>query len=154
MAPEVWAIDSSAPALEKCAENARLNRVEALVNTRQGDAFDLLKQLLEEREKFDVIVLDPPAFIKKRKDIKQGFLAYQRLNTLALQLLSSEGFLITASCSHHLSMVDLQQAVLAGSLSTRRDLQIIARGHQGFDHPIHPAIPETEYLKALIYHCH
>lgn len=150
-ASEVWAIDSSKAALEKCAENARLNQVDSLVKTLQGDAFDLLKQLLEEQEKFDIIILDPPAFIKKRKDFKQGFLAYQKLNSLALQLLSAEGFLITASCSHHLSMQDLEEAVQTSSINAKRNVQLIAKGHQGFDHPVHPAIPETSYLKALFY---
>ncbi len=148
-AAEVWAVDSSAPALEKCSENADLNKVKPILKTWQGDAFDQLKQFAADQVKFDVIILDPPAFIKKRKDYPQGFLAYKRLNALALQLLSKPGVLITASCSHHLSAEDLQRAVLLGSLAAGRDLQILSRGHQGLDHPVHPAIPETDYLKTL-----
>lgn len=148
-ASAVWAVDSSAPALAKCRENAELNQVQAVLNTVQNDAFDQLKQFAEEKTEFDVIILDPPAFIKKRKDQAQGFLAYKRLNTLALRLLSPQGILITASCSHHLSAEDLQRAILSSSIECQRDLQLLARGHQGLDHPIHPAIPETEYLKAL-----
>lgn len=148
-ASEVWAIDSSESALTKCAENAELNKVKHLVKTMQGDAFDQLKQLAADKSEFDVIILDPPAFIKKRKDFSQGFLAYKRLNSLALQILSKQGFLITASCSHHLSAPDLQQAVLSASITSRCELKILSQGHQGPDHPIHPAIPETNYLKAL-----
>lgn len=148
-ASAVWALDSSAPALAKCAENAELNKVSHLVKTIQNDAFDQLKQFAEDKIEFDVIILDPPAFIKKRKDYAQGFLAYKRLNAMALQLLSKNGCLITASCSHHLSSEDLRQAVLSASTSAHRDLKILAHGHQGFDHPIHPAIPETDYLKAF-----
>jgi len=149
-AKEVWAIDSSAPALAQCAENAELNQVKQLLKTCQGDAFDQLKKLVEDKMQFDVIILDPPAFIKKRKDYTQGFLAYKRLNTLALQLLSPRGYLVSASCSHHLSAQDLQQVVLSASVSSHRDLQILSHGHQGLDHPVHPAIPETDYLKALV----
>ena len=148
-AAEVWAVDSSAPALAKCAENAALNQVSHVLKTCQNDAFDQLRQFSEEKMQFDVIILDPPAFIKKRKDYAQGFLAYKRLNALAMQLLSADGFLISASCSHHLSMEDLQQAMLSASIPLHRNLQIIARGHQGYDHPLHPAIPETDYLKTL-----
>lgn len=148
-AKQVWAIDSSESALTQCAENAELNKVKHLVKTMQGDAFDQLKQLIVDKSEFDVIILDPPAFIKKRKDFSQGFLAYKRLNALALQLLSKQGFLITASCSHHLAASDLTQAVLAASISSRCELKILSQGHQGPDHPLHPAIPETNYLKAL-----
>lgn len=148
-AASVWAVDSSASALEKCKENAELNKVEKLLTTHQGDAFELLKQFAAEKQQFDVIVLDPPAFIKKRKDFSAGFLAYRRLNTLALELLAPQGLLITASCSHHLAAADLQEAVLLASVSARSNLQILKRGHQAMDHPVHPAIPETDYLKAL-----
>lgn len=148
-AAEVWAVDSSLPALEKCLENAELNQVKRVVNVLKNDAFDQLKAFAEEKQLFDVIILDPPAFIKRRKDHAQGFLAYKRLNALALKCLSPQGFLISASCSHHLSAQELQQAVLSSSLAPPRDLQILSRGHQGLDHPIHPAIPETDYLKTL-----
>ena len=150
-AREVWAVDSSAPALERCVENAQLNQVNGVLTTFQNDAFDQLREFVDDRIKFDVVILDPPAFIKKRKDFSQGFLAYKRLNNLALRLLSNNGFLVTASCSHHLSADDLQRAVLLSSVDTQSELQLFIRGHQGLDHPIHPAIPETDYLKALFY---
>ena len=151
-AKSVWALDSSAAALQKLQKNAELNRVSEKITTFQADAFDQLKEWVQEKQLFDVIIIDPPAFIKKRKDHAQGFGAYKRINALAMQLLAKEGYLITASCSHHLAPEELQQAVLAASVSCRRDLQILARGHQGLDHPVHPAIPETDYLKTLFCH--
>lgn len=148
-AKEVWSVDSSQPALDQCLENAELNQISGKIKTCRNDAFDQLKQWALEKTKFDVIILDPPAFIKKRKDFTQGFLAYQRLNSLALRLLNPQGILITASCSHHLPEAELQRAILMASSHEKIPLQILAKGHQGFDHPIHPAIPETSYLKAF-----
>ncbi len=148
-AKEVWSVDSSQPALRQCRENAELNQVQDKINTFQRDAFDQLKEWSAEKIKFDVIILDPPAFIKKRKDFTAGFLAYQRLNSLALRLLNPHGILISASCSHHLPELELQRAILMAGHHEKVPLQILAKGHQGLDHPIHPAIPETNYLKAV-----
>jgi 23S rRNA (cytosine1962-C5)-methyltransferase len=148
-AAEVWAVDSSESALQQCVQNAELNQVKPIIKTCRNDAFDQLKEFAENKTQFDVIILDPPAFIKKRKDFSAGFSAYKRLNALALQLLSPQGVLISASCSHHLSSEELQNVVSAASVSAKRPLRIIGRGHQGLDHPIHPAIPETDYLKSL-----
>ncbi len=148
-AKEVCCIDSSAPALEMLQANCRLNNVADRVYTRQGDVFTELKALINTEEKFDVIIIDPPAFIKKRKDMAAGLIAYQRVNELALKLLQPDGFLISASCSQHLTKEQLLQVVLAAGVKQKRTVQILAQGHQGADHPIHPAIAETDYLKAL-----
>lgn len=148
-AKRVCAIDSSAPALALLQENAELNKVAARVQAVQGDVFEQLKLLASTEEKFDVIILDPPAFIKKRKDSAAGLIGYQRVNELALRLLATDGLLISASCSQHLSKEQLIQTVLMASTKQKRELKIIAQGHQAADHPIHPAIPETDYLKAL-----
>lgn len=148
-AEQVWAVDSSGPALQALLENARLNQVSEKISVYQADAFDQLKLWAQQKIQFDVIILDPPAFIKKSKDHAQGFSAYKKLNGLAMQLLAPEGYLISASCSQHLSADELRQAVLHASIRQQRPLQIVARGHQGLDHPLHPAIPETDYLKAL-----
>lgn len=148
-ANEVVAVDTSLDALEKLHDNAVLNNVEKRVRSLHGDVFDQLKILSENQERFDVILLDPPAFIKKRKDEKQGLIAYKRVNEIALRLLNPGGFFISSSCSQHLSLDSLKQIVLAGALKHKRDLQILGSGCQGPDHPIHPAIPETEYLKTL-----
>src|SRR5690606_7095421 len=115
----------------------------------KGDAFEVLKELRERQERFDVVVLDPPAFIKRRKDARKGQEAYQRVNRLAMDLLVEGGILVSASCSHHLSREELQSSMLRASRELRRELQLLEEGGQAPDHPIHPAIPETSYLKAF-----
>ena len=148
-AESVLCVDSSALALEGIMRNAQLNNVEAKVQTRQFDAFELLKELRAAREKFDVVILDPPALIKRRKDIKEGTLAYQRLNQMAMQVLGKDGILVSCSCSYHLERDTLRDLLLKNSRHLDRFLQIVEEGHQGPDHPVHPAIPETAYLKAF-----
>jgi len=148
-AREVLCVDASQDALDQVAINARLNAVSDAVQNRKGDAFDVLRELREAREHFDVVVLDPPAFIKRKKDVKAGIEAYQRINQQAMQVLAKDGILVSASCSYHLEAATLQQLVLAASRHVDRSLQILERGRQSPDHPTHPAIPETEYLKAL-----
>ena len=148
-AESVLCVDSSALALEGVTRNAQLNNVEAKVQTRQFDAFELLKELRAAREKFDVVILDPPALIKRRKDIKEGTLAYQRLNQMAMQVLGKDGILVSCSCSYHLERDTLRDLLLKNSRHLDRFLQIVEEGHQGPDHPVHLAIPETAYLKAF-----
>jgi len=147
-ATDVLCVDSSSTALEGVTRNATLNHVGSKVATREGDAFEVLKAMREAREKFDVVVLDPPALIKRRKDIKQGTLAYQRLNQMAMQVLEKDGLLVSCSCSYHLARETLQETLLKTSRHLDRSLQQVEEGHQGPDHPVHPAIPETAYLKA------
>lgn len=148
-ASEVVCVDSSAGALEYVTENARLNSVGGRVRTIHGDAFEALQNFQETRSRFDVIVIDPPAFIKKKKDLPQGAKAYQKINRGALDLLQPGGIIVSASCSFHISRDDFLSVILRASRDAKRELQIIEEGHQGPDHPIHPAIPETAYLKAI-----
>ncbi len=148
-ASEAWAIDSSATALDIAEENAKLNGVGDKFHRVQGDAFQQLKLLFQQGEFFDVVLLDPPAFIKRRKDKKEGLLAYQRINELAMRMLKRGGILITSSCSLHLETIELVDAVNRTSQHQQRLTSILARGHQNIDHPIHPMIPETDYLKTL-----
>lgn len=148
-ASEVTCVDASAQALDGVAKNAALNDVSDRVNTIHGKAIDVLKQLIAKNERFDVIVLDPPAFIKRRKDQKAGEAAYRHINELAIRLLGRDGLLVSGSCSMHLSNSALVEIVRAAGRHLDRQVQIIAQGGQGPDHPVHPAIPETEYLKAV-----
>jgi 23S rRNA (cytosine1962-C5)-methyltransferase len=94
-------------------------------------------------------VLDPPAFIKRRKDIKEGSVAYQRINRLAMQLLRPGGVLVSASCSWHLRRSELLEAMRKAAGINGQYLQVLEQGHQGPDHPVHPAMKETDYLKAF-----
>jgi 23S rRNA (cytosine1962-C5)-methyltransferase len=148
-AREVVCVDSSAFALAAADENASLNAVGNRVQTVQGDAFEVLQGYRREGRRFDLVVLDPPAFIKRKKDAKEGEQAYRRLNRLGLELLGTGGVLISASCSFHLSRDDLLRAIVWAAARSGREVQIVEEGHQGPDHPIHPAIPETSYLKAF-----
>lgn len=146
-ATEVLCVDSSAPALELLQESAAAN--ELAVRTRRGDAFDVLAELRDAGEKFDVVVIDPPAFIKRRRDIPKGQAAYRKLNQLAMQLLPRDGVLVSCSCSHHLAQDELIDTVQQASRHLNRFTQVVEVGGHAPDHPIHPAIPETRYLKAL-----
>ncbi|MDS4029712.1 MAG: class I SAM-dependent rRNA methyltransferase [Candidatus Contendobacter sp.] len=148
-AREVLCVDSSTPALEQATANAALNGVGERVQIRQGDAFEVLKSLREARERFDVVIVDPPAFVKRRKDFKEGALAYRRLNEMAMQVLERDGILVSCSCSQLLSRDTLIQTLLQGSRHLDRNLVMLEQGRQGPDHPVHPAIPETDYLKAI-----
>jgi 23S rRNA (cytosine1962-C5)-methyltransferase len=148
-AAEVTCVDASAFALELVARNAALNGVADKVKTLQGDAFDILASLKQSGEKFDVVMLDPPAFITRRKDHKNGLAAYRRANELAMRLVQKDGLLLSGSCSLHLAREELVDVIRASARHIDRNAQIIHHGHQGGDHPVHPSIPETEYLKAV-----
>jgi 23S rRNA (cytosine1962-C5)-methyltransferase len=149
-AKEVMAVDASRFALEMAEKNAALNGVEKSFSGAEGDAFDVLKALRQEGEQFDVIVVDPPAFIKRKKDHKEGLRAYHRLNESAMRLLSDGGLLLSASCSMHLQRDELLEVLRSGGRRLDRHVQVLFEGTQGPDHPIHPAIPETCYLKAFL----
>ena len=145
----VMCVDSSEFALDCVHRNAELNNVSDSVESLQGNAFDAMKQLAQDGERFDVVIMDPPAFIQKRKDIKKGEQAYRRVNELAMRLLSKDGILVSASCSMHLQREVLVDILRQSSRHLDRQLQILEHGGQTFDHPVHPAIPETDYLKAI-----
>jgi len=148
-AGEVICIDSSAAALELAASNAERNSIE--LTTRKGDAFDVLEALAKEGAQFDIVIVDPPAFAKRKKDLPKALAAYKRLNQLAMQLLAGEGILVSCSCSFHVSAAELQEAIAKAARGADKHLQILEMGGQAPDHPVHPAIPETRYLKA--YFC-
>lgn len=139
-------VDSSAPALEAAARNAALNGV--ALEAIKGQALDVLRELRGQR-KFDVVIVDPPALIKRKKDQDAGMAHYGALNRAAIELLSEEGILVSCSCSHHLSADELQRTLLRESRAAGRRLQLLEQGGQSPDHPVHPAIPETRYLKAF-----
>ncbi|WP_196138947.1 class I SAM-dependent rRNA methyltransferase [Aliikangiella sp. G2MR2-5] len=149
-AEDVWCIDISAKALDELEQNAELNKVSDKVACVEGDAFNAMKELKQAGEKFDVVIVDPPAFIKKKKDHKQGLNAYRKVNEAAMRLLNKDGILLSASCSMHLKETELEDALRGGSRHLDKTLQIIEQCHQGQDHPIHPAIPETRYIKGFI----
>ncbi|MDP1542939.1 MAG: class I SAM-dependent rRNA methyltransferase [Polycyclovorans sp.] len=141
-------LDSSAPALAAAQASAKSN--DLTVETRQGEAMDLLRELKAEGQRFETVVVDPPALIKRKRDHEKGLEHYAALNRAAMQVMSADGILIACSCSHHLEPAELQRVLLREARKLDRRLQILETGAQGADHPVHPAIPETRYLKALV----
>ena len=148
-ATQVCCLDSSAQALEGVQTNARLNNLEDRVSVRRGSAPETMAAMRTEGLQFDVVILDPPAFIQRKKDLKKGITAYRRINELGLQLLRPGGLLVAGSCSMHLARADLIAAMQQAAVRAGCQLRVVEQGAQGPDHPIHPAIPETEYLKAV-----
>jgi 23S rRNA (cytosine1962-C5)-methyltransferase len=148
-ASDVMCVDASAFALDGVERNAGLNGLNEKVACLEGDVFEALKQLKAAEERFDVVIVDPPAFIKRKKDLKNGEAAYRRLNEQAMRLLNKDGILVSASCSMHLPEDDLQNILLTSARHLDRNMQLLERGSQGPDHPVHPAIPETRYIKSL-----
>ncbi len=148
-AAEVTCVDSSAPALEAAAATAAANSLEA--ELLKGDAFDMLEALHADRRRFDLVVIDPPAFIKRKKDHPKGLAAYRRLNQLAMQLLDRDGMLLSCSCSFHLAPGELTDSVQRAARHLGRLAQLIGVGAQAPDHPVHPAIDETRYLRAFLF---
>ncbi len=146
-ASSVTCVDSSASAIDSVHHNARLNGLDN-VETLEGDAFEALKALCDEKEKFDIVVLDPPALIPRRRDQKAGEQAYARLNQLGLRLLERDGILVSASCSMHLSQDRLTDIIRGSGRKIDRFVQLLEQGHQAPDHPVIPGIPETDYIKA------
>jgi 23S rRNA (cytosine1962-C5)-methyltransferase len=148
-AREVCCVDSSARALEGVTANARANGLLDRVSVLQAPAAEALKELHRQGQSFDLVILDPPAFIQRRKDAKKGLKAYQRINELALNVLEPGGVLVSASCSMQLARADLLLLLQGAARRSGCELRVLEQGGQGPDHPVHPMIPETEYLKSV-----
>ncbi len=149
-ASEVTCVDASAAAVQRITANAERNGLADRVSAVAADAFDYLKAARGERRHFDVVILDPPAFVKRKKDIKEGALAYRRLAEAAMQVLARDGVLVLCSCSHHMPRTALLEGIQAAARHLDRFVQVLEPLSQGPDHPVHPAIPETDYLKGYI----
>ncbi|WP_123400895.1 class I SAM-dependent rRNA methyltransferase [Inmirania thermothiophila] len=148
-AREVRCIDASEAALARLAANAERNGVAARVRAERADAFEALEALAAEGARFDLVILDPPALIKRARDCKAGLAAYRRLNALGMAVTAEGGFLVSCSCSHHLEEEALRRVVREAARTQGRAVQELAAAGQDMDHPVHPAMPETRYLKAL-----
>jgi 23S rRNA (cytosine1962-C5)-methyltransferase len=145
----VEAVDSSAPALATARANAEFNGVEN-IQFSQADVFDLLSSYAAARRQFSMVVLDPPAFAKSRRNLEAAGGGYKQINLRALQLLGPGGILVTCSCSHHVSESMLLELVAQAALDANRTLRVLERRTQSQDHPILLTVPETLYLKCLI----
>jgi 23S rRNA (cytosine1962-C5)-methyltransferase len=148
-AASVVLVDASAPALEHALTAAQTNGL-GRVTARRGDAFEVLTEMGQAGENFDIVICDPPAFAKSKKDQANGLRAYGRLARLAALLVAPGGFLFVASCSHHAAPELFAAAIAEGVHRARRDARIVFAGGAGPDHPVHPLLPESAYLKAQL----
>ena len=146
----VEGVDSSERALDTARRNAALNGI-ANVEFRQADVMDYLPGLIAAHRRFDVAVVDPPAFAKARSGMEGAARGYKEINLRALRLLHRGGILVSCSCSHHMSEAHLLEVIAAAALDCGKLLRVIERRTQARDHPILLTVPETHYLKCLIF---
>jgi 23S rRNA (cytosine1962-C5)-methyltransferase len=144
----VTGVDSSRPALEAAERNAELNHRE--VEWIEANAFDLLKDYSASDRRYDTLVLDPPAFAKTKRDLDAAMRGYKELNLRALKMLRTGGFLISCSCSYHVSQSDFVGMLGSSARDTHRQVRLVELRGQAKDHPILPGVPETSYLKCAI----
>jgi 23S rRNA (cytosine1962-C5)-methyltransferase len=149
-AEHVDAVDSSEPALGTARANAAANEI-ANVAFEEADVFDVLSSYAAAHRQYSLVVLDPPAFTKSRKNLEAATSAYKEINLRALRLLGPGGVLVTCSCSHHLSEAALLEVVAQAALDSGRTLRVLERRTQSQDHPILLTVPETLYLKCILF---
>jgi 23S rRNA (cytosine1962-C5)-methyltransferase len=145
----VEAVDSSEHALATARANAAANSI-GNVEFRQSDVFETLAGYASGHRQFSMVVLDPPAFAKSRRNVESAATGYKEINLRALRLLGPGGVLVTCSCSHHLSEAMLLEIVAEAALDAKRELRVLERRTQAQDHPILLTVPETCYLKCLV----
>ncbi len=143
-------VDRSKPALEACQASAALNGVAERLTVTAGDGFEVMEKLLDAGERYDIVVADPPAFVKSRKDLAVGLKAYRRMARLAAGLVRPQGFLFVASCSHNVEPDAFAAEVRAGLSRARRSGRILRSAGAAPDHPVHPFLPESAYLKGQL----
>ena len=144
-------MDISEFACECATENAKLNGLEKTVRFECANAFDYLRSAQDAHEQFDVVILDPPAFTKTRSAVEGALRGYKEINLRGMKLVRDGGFLVTCSCSQHVTPDLFHQMILDAQKDARVQLRQIEWRTQGKDHPILPASPETQYLKCAIY---
>jgi 23S rRNA (cytosine1962-C5)-methyltransferase len=148
-AEQVEAVEISAPASRRGEENARLNGFER-IRFVEANAFDYLRAMDGQGERFDTVILDPPAFAKNRKALEAGLRGYKEINLRAMRILSPGGTLVTCSCSHHVSEAMFLDLLGEAALDAGRTCQVLERRGQSPDHPVLATCPETAYLKCVI----
>jgi 23S rRNA (cytosine1962-C5)-methyltransferase len=146
----VTMVDSSELALSLAMKAAEENGVAEICDTLRGDAVEVMKKLAADGLQYDVVIADPPAYVKSKKDVAAGMKGYEKVALAAAPLLKNEGLLFTATCSHHASRGLFNKAVLAGIKAAGRKAEIVKQTGAGKDHPLHPNLPQSEYLKGLL----
>ncbi|HWA70312.1 MAG TPA: class I SAM-dependent rRNA methyltransferase [Rhizomicrobium sp.] len=148
-ATEVVCLDSSAPALALAEESARANDVK--IQAVKADVFEELERLKAAGESFDIVLADPPPFVKSKKDLEPGAKAYRKLARLAAEVTAPGGLMMIASCSHNIPPDRFAAECAQGLLRSGRRATLIRSAGAGPDHPVHPLLPESAYLKAQVY---
>ncbi|RII28296.1 MAG: rRNA large subunit methyltransferase I [Geobacter sp.] len=143
-------IDISARAVAQAARNAELNGLSGRVLFEECDAFDRLRTLKHEGRRFGVVVMDPPAFVKSRKNIAEATKGYLTVNRRALELLEPGGYLITCSCSFHMGREAFREVLTSAAKVARREVRLVSTHSQSPDHPVLLSFPESEYLKCFV----
>jgi len=149
-ATQVLAVDSSAPALAAAKRNAERNGLADRITFRQGDCFDIVRELERTGERFGLVLLDPPALIKSRAALAGGARAYREINRAAMGLLAEGGTLVTSSCSHHLEDPLFRQVLIEAARAAKRPFRVLDWAAEAPDHPQLLAVPETHYLKCAV----
>jgi 23S rRNA (cytosine1962-C5)-methyltransferase len=151
-ARRVTGVDSSADALDLASEHAEANGMAASADWIRGDVLDLLKGFRSGGRSFDLVILDPPAFVRSRKHLKAGMRGYLDLNRKGMEVVAPGGYLITCSCSHHVGPEQFADTVAHAAGLSGREVRILASLGQSRDHPPLLTAPETSYLKCLALH--
>jgi 23S rRNA (cytosine1962-C5)-methyltransferase len=149
-AREVLGLDSSEPAVELARRNAERNGLAEAARFEVCDVFDRLAEVASRKDKFDVVILDPPSLARTRRAVPHAERGYVHLNRLALGLLSPSGLVATCSCSHHVSGDGFQEMLRSAAALARKQVAVLASGAQPPDHPWLLGLPETHYLKCLV----
>ncbi|WP_085900941.1 class I SAM-dependent rRNA methyltransferase [Kiloniella majae] len=150
-AKSVTTVDRSQTALDLAAKAAAENGVADKCTFVKAEVFNHLAKLANDGESFDLVIVDPPAFVKSKKDIQQGSKGYRKLARLAAKLVKSGGYLVVASCSHHMDIDNFADQTRKGLLDANRKSRLLFTRGAGPDHPVHPFLPESEYLKLQLY---
>ncbi len=148
-AETVTCVDTSELALSYVEKNAKLNNIENKITCIQRDVFEACQTLVDEKQLFDIVICDPPAFIPRKKDQKPGERAYSKLNSLAMNLLTNDGLLVSGSCSMHLKQETLINIIQSCAVKQNKNVCITGIVNQSADHPILPSVAETNYLKCI-----
>ncbi|UVT17162.1 MAG: class I SAM-dependent rRNA methyltransferase [Nitrospira sp.] len=149
-AASVEGLDASQDTLAMARKHAAMNQVEHRCTYRQADAFEDMRHLVKSGRRYDLVILDPPAFARSKQALAGALAGYKDINLLGLKLLKPEGFLVTCSCSHPVSEADLWNSIRLAALDAKRDIRLIEQRGQSPDHPILAGMPETRYLKCFI----
>ncbi|MEH6629892.1 MAG: class I SAM-dependent rRNA methyltransferase [Halopseudomonas aestusnigri] len=150
-AKSVMTVDRSQSALDLASMAAKENGVADKCEFVKAEVFTHLEKLAKHNQTFDLVIVDPPAFVKNKKDLNQGAKGYRKLARLAAQLVKPGGYLVAASCSHHMDIDNFSEQMRKGLLDANRRSRLLYTRGAGPDHPVHPFLPESEYLKLQLY---